>query len=511
MNNPILVTEDEEYSLQTLIKVCHNILDSFREPLIVLDSEFKVIKANRPFYTTFAVKPTETEGRLIYEIGNRQWDIPRLRKLLEEILPENSEFNDLKVEQSFEDIGHKIMLLNVRRIYRRPEQTLLILLAIEDVTQRVEDERKIEELVEQRTIELIAAKEEAERKTGVIEAAYDEIKKLKDQLEIERSFLQEEIKIKYNHENIVGESDAINDVLHKIEQIATSDTTVLILGETGTGKELVAHAIHRLSLRKKKTMVKVNCATLPADLIESELFGHERGAFTGSHTRQLGRFEIADDATIFLDEIGELPIDLQAKLLRVIQDGEFERLGSSRTIKVNTRILTATNRNLENEVRTGGFREDLWYRLNIFPINVPPLRDRLDDIPMLADFFIKKICKRMGRLVPMVSMAVIEALQGYSWPGNIRELENVLERGVINSPGPKLRLADELRKKDSATSYSLETLEAVEKRHILHTLEQTGWKVSGKNSASAVLGLNRSTLRARMTKLNIVKPQPQSG
>jgi chemotaxis protein methyltransferase CheR len=511
MNNPILVTEDEEYSLQTLIKVCHNILDSFREPLIVLDSELKVIKANRPFYTTFAVKPTETEGRLIYEIGNRQWDIPRLRKLLEEILPENSEFNDLEVEQSFEDIGHKIMLLNARRIYRRPEQTQLILLAIEDVSQRVEDERKIEELVEQRTIELIAAKEEAERKTGVIEAAYDEIKKLKDQLEIERSFLQEEIKIKYNHEKIVGESDAINYVLHKIEQIATSDTTVLILGETGTGKELVAHAIHRLSLRKNKTLVKVNCATLPADLIESELFGHERGAFTGSHTRQLGRFEIADGATIFLDEIGELPIDLQAKLLRVIQDGEFERLGSSRTIKVNTRILAATNRNLENEVRTGGFREDLWYRLNIFPITVPPLRDRLDDIPMLADFFIKKICKRMGRVVPMVSKAVIEVLQGYSWPGNIRELENVLERAVINSPGPKLRLADELRKTASATSSALETLEAIERRHILHTLEQTGWKVSGKNSASAILGLNRSTLRARMAKLNIVKPHASSG
>lgn len=511
MNNPILVTEDEEYSLQTLIKVCHNILDSFREPLIVLDSELKVIKANRPFYITFAVKPTETEGRLIYEIGNHQWDIPRLRKLLEEILPESSEFNDLEVEQSFEGIGRKIMLLNARRIYRSPEQTQLILLAIEDVSQKVEDQRKIEEIVEQRTIELIAAREEAERKKGVIEAAYNEIKKLKDQLEAERTFLQEEIKIKYNHEKIVGESDAINYVLHKIEQIASSDTTVLILGETGTGKELVAHALHRLSLRKNKTLVKVNCATLPAELIESELFGHEKGAFSGSHTRQLGRFEIADGATIFLDEIGELPIELQAKLLRVIQDGEFERLGNSRTIKVNTRVLAATNRNLDNEVRTGGFREDLWYRLNIFPITVPPLRVRLDDIPMLADFFIKKICKRMGRITPVVSKAVIEVLQGYSWPGNIRELENVLERAVINSPGPKLQLADELRKTASAPSSAAETLKAVERRHILHTLERTGWKVSGKNSAAEILGLNRSTLRARMAKLNIVKPQPQTG
>ncbi|WP_084813678.1 sigma 54-interacting transcriptional regulator [Desulfogranum japonicum] len=508
MKNSIMATENEEYSLQTLVKVCYTILDSLREPLIVLDSELKVIKANRPFYTTFEVKPAETEGRLIYEIGNRQWDIPELRKLLEDILPKKSEFNDLEVEQFFEGIGHRIMLLNARRLYRRSEQTQLILLAIEDVTQKAEDQRKIEELVGKRTVELIAAKEEAERKKDAIEAAYDEIKKLKDQLEAERTFLQEEIKIKYNHEKIVGESNAIKYVLHKIEQIASSDTTVLILGETGTGKELVAHAVHRLSLRKNKTLIKVNCATLPANLIESELFGHEKGAFTGSHTRQLGRFEIADGATIFLDEIGELPIDLQAKLLKVIQDGEFERLGSARTIKVNTRILAATNRNLEDEVRTGGFREDLWYRLNVFPITVPPLRDRLDDIPMLAGFFIKKICKRMGRGVPQASKAVVDVLQGYSWPGNIRELENVLERAVINSPGSQLRLADELRKKTPAASSAQETLKAVERRHILHTLEQTGWKVSGKNSASEILGLNRSTLRARMAKLNIVKPHP---
>ncbi len=511
MDNRIMVPEDEQYSLQTLIKVCHNILDSFREPLIVLDSELKVVKANRSFYSTFAVEPAETEGRLIYEIGNRQWDIPRLRKLLEEILPENSAFNDLEVEQTFEGIGHKTMLLNARRIYRRPEQTQLILLAIEDVTQEMEDQRKIEELVERRTVELIAAKEEAERKKAAVEAAYDEITKLKDQLEAERTFLQEEIKIKYNHEKIVGESAAIKHVLHKIEQIASSDTTVLILGETGTGKELVAHAVHSLSLRKNKTLVKVNCAALPESLIESELFGHEKGAFTGSHTRHRGRFEIADGGTIFLDEIGELPIDMQAKLLRVIQDGEFERLGSSRTTKVNTRILAATNRNLEEEVRTGGFREDLWYRLSIFPITVPPLRDRLDDIPLLVDFFIKKICKRMGRVVPQVSKGIVDVLQGYSWPGNIRELENVLERAVINSPGPRLQLADELRKKTPDVSSAPETLEAVERRHILHILERTGWKVSGKNSASEILGLNRSTLRARMAKLNIVKPRASAG
>jgi len=220
----------------------------------------------------------------------------------------------------------------------------------------------------------------------------------------------------------------------------------LILGETGTGKELAARAIHSLSLRKKRALVKVNCAALPSNLIESELFGHEKGAFTGSHSRHLGRFEIANGATLFLDEIGELPMELQAKLLRVLQDGEFERLGSSCTIKVDTRIIAATNRNLEEEVRQGRFREDLWYRLNVFPITIPPLRDRLDDIPALVDFYVNKIAARLGKTITFIPVTVMAALQGYQWAGNVRELENVLERAVINSSGPKLRLVDDLKK-----------------------------------------------------------------
>jgi chemotaxis protein methyltransferase CheR len=496
----------DKRKLQTFIEIFDDILGSVREPLVVLDSDLKVLKANRSFYRTFKVKPKETEGILIYDLGSRQWDIPKLRELLEDILPQNSTFDDFEVEHNFETIGRKIMHLNARRIYRELEQTQMILLSIEDVTEREYYKRHLEELVEKRTAEIRVAREEAENGKQIAEAALLEIKKLKDQLEAERAYLQEEIKLEYNHENIIGQSDGINYVLYKVEQIARSNTIVLILGETGTGKELVARAIHGLSLRKERALVKVDCATLPSNLIESELFGHEKGAFTGAHSRQLGRFEVADGTTLFLDEIGELPLELQSKLLRVVEDGEFERLGSSHTIKIDVRIIAATNRNLEEEVRRGRFRKDLWYRLNIFPITMPPLRDRLDDIPPLVDFYIKKISKRMGKSVEIIPTNVMDALKNYHWPGNVRELENVLERAAINSSGSKLRLVDDLKRPRKNISTTQETLEAVERDHILRILEQTQWKVSGKNGAAEVLGLNRSTLRARMRKLGIRKP-----
>jgi len=337
-------------------------------------------------------------------------------------------------------------------------------------------------------------------------AALSEIKKLKEKLEAERAYLQEEIKLEYNHENIVGGSNEINYVFYKVEQIAASDTTVLILGETGTGKELVARAIHGLSLRKDRALVKINCAALPSNLIESELFGHEKGAYTGAHSKQLGRFEVANGATLFLDEIGELPLELQPKLLRVIQDGEFERLGSSSTVKVDVRIIAATNRNLEEEVRRGKFRNDLWYRLNIFPITMPPLRDRLDDIPLLVDFYVKKISRRMGKFIESIPKTVMDTLRDYHWPGNVRELENVLERAVINSSGPKLHLVDELTKPHKDLTTAQKTLDEVEREYIVRVLEQNHWKVSGKNGAAEILGLDRSTLRARMRKLGILKP-----
>jgi chemotaxis protein methyltransferase CheR len=344
-----------------------------------------------------------------------------------------------------------------------------------------------------------------ERKQGELDlkAALSEIKELKEKLEVERAYLQEEIKSEYNHENIIGQSNALNYIFYKVEQIAPTDTTVLILGETGTGKELVARAIHGLSLRKDRALVKVNCATLPANLIESELFGHEKGAFTGAHARQLGRFEVANGATLFLDEIGELPLELQPKLLRVIQDGEFERLGSTSTIKVDVRLIAATNRNLEEEVRKGRFREDLWYRLNIFPITVPPLRDRMEDIALLVDFFVDKISKRLGKSIESIPVSVMNTLEDYQWPGNVRELENVLERAVINSSGPKLHLVDELKKPHKDLTAARKTLNEVERDYIVRVLEQTNWKVSGQNGAAEILGLNRSTLRARMRKLGI--------
>ncbi len=491
---------------EAFLEIFDHILGSIREPLVVLDPDLKVIKANPSFYHTFNVNPEQTEGLLIYDLGNRQWDIPKLRELLEEILPQNTKFNDFEVDHHFDTIGPKIMHLNARRIYTERNQTQLILLAIEDVTEREYYKRNLEEVVEKRTAELNIAKAEAENSKHLAENALDEIKQLTDQLEAERAYLQEEIKLEFNHENIIGRSNEIKYVFYKVEQIAGTDTNVLVLGETGTGKELVARAIHSLSARKDRALVKMNCAALPSNLIESELFGHEKGAFTDAHSKRLGRFEIANGTTLFLDEIGELPLDLQPKLLQVIETGEFERLGSSDTIKVDVRIIAATNRNLEAEVRKGTFREDLWYRLNIFPITMPPLRERREDIPLLVNYFIDKISKRLGKTISLVPVNVMDVLQNYHWPGNIRELENVLERAVINSSGPKLHLVDELKKPNKDLTKAKQTLADVEREYILRVLEQTRWKVSGNNSASEILGLDRSTLRARMRKLNIHKP-----
>ena len=302
--------------------------------------------------------------------------------------------------------------------------------------------------------------------------ALAEIKALKTYLEAEKAYLQEEIQLEHNYENIIGNSDELRYTLYKVEQIAPTDTAVIILGETGTGKELIARAIHASGHRNNRAFVKVNCATLPSNLIESELFGHEKGAFSGATSRRLGRFEVAHGATLFLDEIGELALELQSKLLRVIQDGEFERLGSSRTLKVDVRIIAATNRDLEMEVRNGRFRKDLWYRLNIFPITVPPLRDRREDIPLLVDFYVKKISLRIGKTIKIIPEAVMNALRDYHWPGNIRELENVLERAVINSSENKLRLMDNLNEPQKDVKTTPKTLDALEREHILRTLDR---------------------------------------
>ena len=281
------------------------------------------------------------------------------------------------------------------------------------------------------------------------------------------------------------------------------NTTVLILGETGTGKELIAAAIHNTSPRRERPMITVNCAALPANLIESELFGREKGAFTGADTRQVGRFEVANGSTLCLDEIGELPLETQAKMLRVIQHNEFERLGSSHTIKVDVRIIATTNRNLEEEVRKGRFRPDLYYRLNVFPITVPPLRERKEDIPLLVQAFIERYARKLGKQITSIEKETMKALQDYPWPGNVRELESVVERAVILCPGPVLHLADKLEIFSIPLSSGTKTMEETARNHILKILSETRWCIEGKVGAAAILGLHPSTLRARMHKLGI--------
>jgi transcriptional regulator with GAF, ATPase, and Fis domain len=327
-----------------------------------------------------------------------------------------------------------------------------------------------------------------------------EVEGLKDRLQAESDYLKAEIRVVHPHAEIIGQSSAIREVLYLVEQVAPTDASVLLCGETGTGKELVAQAIHRLSVRRDQVMVRVNCAALPAGLVESELFGREKGAYTGALTRQVGRFEIADGSTIFLDEIGELSLEVQAKLLRVLERGELERLGSPRTIKVDVRLIAATNRDLAEEIRQGRFREDLYYRLNVFPIRVPPLRERPDDIPLLVWAILEEFSARMGKKITQVPRPTMEALQKRSWPGNVRELRNMIERAVIFTPDETLRMpmVDE-----AASAPRLKTLADAEREHILRVLQMTGWQIKGPAGAAAELGLNPSTLYSRMKKLGI--------
>ncbi|MEA3230980.1 MAG: sigma 54-interacting transcriptional regulator [Thermodesulfobacteriota bacterium] len=337
-----------------------------------------------------------------------------------------------------------------------------------------------------------------------IRGAYEEIKQLKNQLEAESAYLQDEIKLQHNFEKFIGESEALKYVLHRVEQVASTDFPVLIMGETGTGKELVARALHKLSLHGKRALVKVNCAALPGELIESELFGREKGAFTGATTTQLGRFELAKGSTFFLDEIGELPLELQAKLLRVLESGEFERLGSSHTLHSDARIIAATNRVLEEEVRKGRFREDLWYRLKVFPITVPPLRERPEDIPLLVKWFVDQLKGKMGKHASKISKRTMQRLQSYPWPGNVRELKHAVEGALIIAQGKKLIF--ELPKISDTALSDFKSFEEMEHDYILRVLKAKNWKVGGENSAATALRMHVNTLRGRMKKLGIKRP-----
>jgi formate hydrogenlyase transcriptional activator len=473
------------------------LFETAQDGILILDADTGKIDDVNPFLTDMlGYTHEEFTGKKLWEIGAfrdveaskaalmelqrkgyvRYEDLPLRRKDGQEI---DVEF----VSNVYTVNNHEVIQCNIRDITDRKFIAKALQKAHEELEQRVEE------------------------RTAELRTALSEIKIMKDQLEVENIYFRHENKMKHRFENILGQSDGLKYVLYRAEQVAPTDTTVLILGETGTGKELIASAIHELSPRKERPLITVNCAALPANLIESELFGREKGAFTGADTRQIGRFEVAHGSTLCLDEIGELPMELQAKLLRVIQHSEFERLGSSRTIKVDVRTIATTNRDLEEEVRKGRFRQDLYYRLNVFPITVPPLRQRKDDIPLLVQAFVERYSKKLGKQITSIQKETMKALQDYPWPGNIRELENIIERAIILCPGPVLQLTDRLEIPSPSFSSTVKTLEETERNQILKILSETRWRIEGKDGAGAVLGLHPSTLRARMHKLGIIRPE----
>ena len=343
-----------------------------------------------------------------------------------------------------------------------------------------------------------------------LETSYAEVQELKDRLQQENIYLQEEIILDHNYKSIIGRSDVLKYALARVDQVAQTEMTVMIEGETGVGKELFARAIHQASLRKERPLVKINCAVIPKNLLESELFGHVRGAFTGADKDRRGRFDLADGATLFLDEIGELPLDLQPKLLRVLEEGEFELLGSNKTHKVDLRIITATNRILKHEIQAGRFREDLYYRLNVFPISIPHLRDRKEDIPLLVEHFVDKYSRKLGKRIEKIPSQILNSLNTYSWPGNVRELSNVIERAVMATQGNSLRIMESLQasptENGGASTTERLSLQDMERNYITEILKECGWRIEGDSGAATILDMHPNTLRNRMQKLGIHRP-----
>ena len=455
-------------------------------PYVKEDLESRFISANRAAQRLLGIKPEEVTGTIGLSLVPDRPDAQRAAHEQFAIQIRGEETRGVVVELRRKDDGQPIWV----EIWAKPEpggkytRTMLL-----DVTDRVLMERE------------------------------------RSRLAAENVYLQEEIKSVHNFDEIIGQSPAVLEMVEKVNRVARTDATVLITGETGTGKELVARAIHSASNRRDKPLIKVNCAALPGGLIESELFGHEKGAFSGAISRRVGRFELAHGGTIFLDEIGEVPIDIQAKLLRVLQEREFERLGGTSPVRVDVRVIAATNRDLQKSIRNESFREDLYYRLNVFPIALPPLRDRDGDLPLLVQHLVARFAARIGTRIESVEKATMNRLTRYSWPGNIRELENVLERAVILSNGPTLEIDPDVLASPSANYQSttatsetanpaaaniiptglIESLESNMRSHIRTALERAGWVIDGPHGAASMLGLHPSTLRSRMKKLGILR------
>jgi PAS domain S-box-containing protein len=481
-----------EEALQIAATNYRRLFEAAQDGILILDAETGQITDVNPFIIKMlGYSHEELLGKKLWEIGTFR-DIEASKATSSELKSKGYvRYNDLPLETKD---GRTIAVEFVSNVYLVNHHKV-IQCNIRDITERKligESLKKSHNELEQQAVEL--------------RTALSEIKTMKDQLEAENIYFRHENKMKHQLDHILGQSDGLKYVLYRAEQVAPQNTTVLILGETGTGKELIAAAIHNMSPRKERPLITVNCAALPGNLIESELFGREKGAFTGADARQVGRFEVADGSTLCLDEIGELPMELQAKLLRVIQYNEFERLGSSHTIKVDVRIVATTNRDLDEEVRQGRFRQDLYYRLNVFPITVPPLRQRKDDIPLMVQSFIERYSRKLGKQITTISKETMKTLQDYPWPGNVRELESIIERAVILCPGPVLQLADKLEITAPVLSLALRTLEETERNQVVKILSETRWRIEGKDGAAAILGIHPSTLRARMHKLGIVRP-----
>jgi PAS domain S-box-containing protein len=466
---------DAEKEVRDSEKRFRDIFSSVNDGIIIVDpDDGRIVEVNDKVVKMLGYKKNELTGMSVRNIHPDEME--QINSIVGDVLKGSpvltDEFSCLRKDRNYmpADMSFSRVTLN---------DIMYVLIMVRDITDRKKAEQKIEN-------------------------ALAEIKDLKDQLEAENIYLQQEIKIQHNFEEIISKSNDFKKVLQKIEQVASTDATVLILGETGTGKELIARAVHNISDRRDRPLVKVNCASLPANLVESELFGHEKGAFTGALASKIGRFELANGGTIFLDEIGDLSLDLQSKLLRVLQEGEFERLGNPRVIKVDVRIIAATNRDLEKALEDGEFRRDLYYRLNVFPILTPPLRDRKEDIPLLVKHFMNKYSGRIGKKVDKVTQKIIDILMQYHWPGNVRELENIIERAVIISRGETLELGDWIPARERVIEHTKPgTLAEFERNYIIKVLELTGWRVSGEKGAAKILGLKPTTFEAKMKKLGI--------